>query len=124
MNSYLIFIFGIILVIIFVIIFLYDKFENFDDDEKNNENIFFIKKFPNIYYTEQYYDKLYIPPKPNMTSLANITIDSYLNSDIVMKKLECSNITNQAKCWDNNNCQWVERIGSKSFCTTAPKMLL
>jgi hypothetical protein len=120
MNLYLI----IILVLILVIIFLYNKYEKFEDEESSDNNIFYLNKLPNIFYTKQFYDNLFIPPKPNISTLPNITINSYLNSDIVMNKIECASIVNQAKCWDNNNCQWVEKIGSKSFCTLAPKLLL
>ena len=104
--------------------FIYNGYENFYNKETNDKNIFFMNKFPNIYYTKRFYDNLFVSPKPNITSLGNITVNSYLSSDITMKKIECASITNQDKCWDNNNCQWIEKIDSKSFCTTAPKFLL
>lgn len=120
MNLYLI----IILMIILAIIFLYLSYENFDYTETSDKNIFFLNKLPNIFYTKQFYDQLFVPPKPKFSTLSDISLNSYLNSDIVNKKIECASIVNQAKCWDNNNCQWVEKIGSKSFCTIAPTMLL
>lgn len=120
MNLYLI----IILTIIIGIIFLYNKYENFYNQESTDSNIFYLDKLPNIFYTQQFYDNLFIPPEPKMSTLENITLNSYLDSDIIMKRIECVSIDNQANCWDNNNCQWIEKIGSKSFCTIAPKMLL
>ena len=118
-------IFIIILIITIVVIILYNKYEYFTiiNSDTNDKNIFF-KKIPNIYITKQYIDNLFVPPKPKISSLQSIGVNSYIDSNIVTNKIICASIDNQGKCWDNNNCQWVENVGEKSFCIIAPKMLL
>lgn len=122
-------IFIIILIIVIIAIFLYNKYEFFNkidldlDLDINNKNSFYYRH-PNIYFTKQFTDNLFVPPKPQISTLQSIDINSYVDSNIVSNKIICANITNQGKCWDNNNCEWVEKVGEKSFCKIAPKMLL
>jgi hypothetical protein len=111
----------IILIIIIVIIFLYQEYEYFNYTNKNNS---FYNKIPNIFFTKQFTDNLYIPPKPKTSSLESIDINSYIMPDIISNKIVCLNITDQGKCWENNNCQWIEKVGEKSFCDIAPKFIL
>ena len=115
-------IFLIILIFTIISIFFYDGYEYFNKIESQYNP--FLTKLPNIYYTKQFIENLFVPPKPKIRSLQNIIDNSYIDSNIISTKVICSNINNQGKCWDNNNCQWVEKIGEKSFCTIAPKMLL
>jgi len=61
--------------------------------------------------------------KKNIKSLTDITTDSYIYSDIISKKIICDNYTNEANCWENNNCQWVYKIDNGSFCDVARKWL-
>ena len=114
-------IFITILIIVIIGISLYERCEYFADT--NNKNPFFTK-IPNIFYTKQFTDNLFIPPKPKKSTLLSINTNSFFDSDIVSNKILCSSITNQGKCWDNNICQWVEKYGQKSYCTLAPKFLL
>lgn len=122
---------NLILIIIFtsilVIIFVYNRYKNFNSEENFNNNKDNINPYyytlSNIFYTKQFYDNIFIPPKPKTDSLTKINIDSYVNSDIVSNKIICANITNQAKCWDNNNCMWIKKINKGSYCTLAPKLL-
>lgn len=121
--------FAFILIIVLFSIVLYSykftKIENFN--KSNTETNSFFYKFPNIYYTKQFIDNLYIPEKSKKTTMDTIDIDSYLNSDIMSDKIICSSISNEADCWNNNNCQWISKIGQnddKSYCMLAPKFLL
>lgn len=131
MNTYFILI-SIIIIIIIYCINQYTNFnninlnldENFYSAKSNDNNNVFIKKIPNIFYTPQFLDNLYKPPNPPKKSIQDIDLNSYIDSNIISTKIICASITDQARCWDNNNCQWVEKVGKKSFCTTAPKFLL
>lgn len=119
MNANFIF----ILIIILMIIIIIDQYENFSKTDNNNEKNLFFSKLPNIYFTKQFIDNLFVPPKPPTRSLNSINANSYINSNTVSNKIICSSINNQAKCWDNNNCQWINKIGEKPYCTLAPKLL-
>lgn len=124
------FILIIIIVSILVFMFVCNEYKNFNtketfnhnDNDKDNMNPYYYI-LPNIFYTKQFYDNIFIPPKPKTDSLAKINLDSYLDSDIVSNKIICANITNQAKCWDNNHCMWIKKINNGSYCTLAPKLL-
>jgi hypothetical protein len=125
MNIILIVILILILIIAIVIIFLYEKYEYFNyTNSDNNYNNPYYAKIPNIFYTKQYINNLYMQTKPKTNSLESININSYMNSDITTNKRICSNINDQGKCWDNYNCQWIELIGDKSYCNIGPKLLL
>ncbi len=118
-------IFIVILIIVFVIVFLYKKHEffNYKNNKINVDNPF-NDKLPNIFFTKQFINNLFVPPKPKVSNLDLININSYIDSNIITNKIICSSITNQAACWDNNNCQWNRNIGKKSYCEIAPKFLL
>jgi hypothetical protein len=113
----------VILIIIIIIIFLYRKYENFNNTNSDSFNQFNFK-LPNIFFTKRFISNRFVPPKPKVTNLELININSYFDSNIFTNKLICSSIINQAKCWDNNNCQWIEKVGEKSYCDVGPKFLL
>ena len=124
----IIFIFALIILItimyIFELKFKPDEYFNSKSQENTNTNTnAFYEKIPNIFFTDKFIDNLYVGTEPQSTSLQSIQFNSYINSDIVSNKIICSNITNQGKCWDNNNCQWINKINEKSYCTIAPKLL-
>lgn len=117
--------FLIIIIIILILIWISNKNENFSNNStENNTNIFFLKQLPNIYYTKRFYQDLFVPPPSQKSSLADITFNSYLNSNTIDNKITCSSITNQGRCWDNNNCQWVHKIDGNSYCKLGPKLFL
>ena len=100
----MIIIFIILLILVLIIIFLLNKNENYD----------------NIYYTNKFKNNLFVSPTTKIKNLEEIKTDIYFNSDIVFNKLVCKNINNQAQCWENNNCEWVNKFNN-SYCTLAPK---
>ena len=114
--------FVIILLVIIVLLFFSNVYEKFNS---NNINLFY-KNMPNIFMQNNYIDEQDITPTSNtdIKSLGNITLDSYVYSDIVSKKIICDNYTSQADCWENNNCQWIYKIDNGSYCDLAPKWLL
>lgn len=125
-------IFIMILIFILILIYLTKYFIDFTDYfvNSNNENSnTFIQSIPNIFYTKQYLDNLYIPSKPNVKPLDNIILSSYFNSPIIINKIICQNITNSQKCWNNNNCQWIDVINPTNsntygYCTNEKKMFV
>lgn len=124
MNFYFIF----ILIIIFVILFGHNFYEKFDSNSNTSTNLFYTQ-LPNVFYTAKFINNTNqinkkIIEDTQVQTLTELSVDSYLNSDIVQKKLSCDSHTNQATCWDDNNCQWNYKIGSPSFCSIAPKWLL
>jgi len=120
--------FILLLIIIFIIITAYLKIYTFfylDYFNLTDTNLFFYK-LPNIYYTKQFVDNLFVPEQPKKTSLHSINFNSYINSDIISNEIICSSINNQVDCWNNNNCQWNKQIDVnnndiKSFCSLSPK---
>lgn len=98
-----------------------EKKESFKDDT----NLFF-KPLENIFLDKSYmdYDLNKVEKKPEFSTLSQIAYNSYIDSDIVSTKIICSNYNNQGDCWDNNHCQWVNKLGGNSYCEIAPKWLL
>lgn len=89
----------------------------------------FYKPLNNIFLGNNYYnyknDKYDLPDTTqNIQSLSQISYDSYLYSDSTSNKIICSNYINQADCWANNNCQWINNINGNSYCEVAPKWIL
>lgn len=122
----------IVVIIILVIWLLTIRFVN--PNESFDTNLFYAK-MPNIFESKFYSNNL--PNKQTVSqtptkSLGELSFDSYIYSDIISNKIICSNYTNQADCWNNNKCQWVEKkIGDQaqghphgSYCDFAPKWLL
>lgn len=120
----LIFILIFILILIYLTKYIIDFTDYFVNSNNENSNIF-IQPIPNIFYTKQYLDNLYIPPKPNVKPLDNILLSTYLNSSIISNKIICENITNNQKCWNNNQCKWIDKPNSSNtfgYCTIGKKM--
>jgi len=111
-----------ILIIIFILIlfFLNNSCEYF------NENLFY-KKIQNIYIGNNYLSEDLEEPVSNINtdikSLDDITINSYIYSDIISNKIICDSYTSEANCWQNNNCQWIYKIDNNSYCDLAKKWL-
>lgn len=119
MNFYY-FIIGLLIIISIVIIYWNNiNYELFDI------NLFY-KPLNNIFLGNNYDNYKYdlSDTKQNVQSLSQISQDSYLYSDSISKKIICSNYTNQANCWANNNCQWINNITGISYCEVAPKWIL
>jgi hypothetical protein len=104
--------------------YFYEKFTN---DNSNNINPYF-KPLKNIFLANNYYNYQNKPlPKIDKSqSIKNITTDAYLYSKPTTQKIICSSHTNVADCWEDsvNNCQWVNKIDSESYCNVAPIWLL
>ncbi len=98
-----------------------DLDENFNS--QNEINLFY-QELPNIYNLHSLPDNKQNDINEQKVPLQNIIEDSYLSSNIVSNKIICSNYTNQASCWDDNNCQWNYKIDSNSYCSLANKWLL
>ena len=113
----------IIILLIILLLFFYNSYENFDSNNNNNQNLFY-KKIPNIYKTNNNLNNNTIKPDENVIQLSQLSLDSYINSDIISKKIICDNYTSQADCWENNNCEWIYKIDNGSYCNVAPIWLL
>lgn len=125
--------FIIIKIIVFVIIYLFDKIDkilgqiqlekfNTCDDEKKNiyfnsfeESQFNYNFVPDIEYNFAY------KPDPSMIDLnlnnsSNVTTQLYFN-DVIGKKNICFSYSNEADCWANNYCLWDGKncIGAKTM---------
>jgi len=123
-----------IIIIIFICIYLFIIYytyrnENFISDSNNTEtniNSYF-KPFKNIFLGNNYYNYQLNHPKINIDtqSLNKITFDSLLYSKPTTQKIICSSHTNNASCWEDNvnNCQWIYKIDSGSYCDVASILL-
>jgi hypothetical protein len=115
-----------ILFIVILGLFFHNQYESFDcgsNSDSDKINLFY-KPLPNIYVSSSYSDNKNFKITDDVKPLSDITIDSYIYSDPISTKIICSNYTNQANCWDDNNCQWISKIDSGSYCDVAPKWLL
>lgn len=112
--------------------FTYEKFNsnsylNSDSNSDSNINSYF-KPLKNIFLGDNYYNyQLNHPNQTNNTqSLNEISFDSFIYSKPITQKIICSSHTNRGDCWEDNvnNCQWIHKIDSKSYCDVAPIWLL
>lgn len=115
----------IIIVCLFVIIYKH-KYEKFVSiDENGDLNLYFVP-LKNIFLGDNFYNyKLNKRTnKQEIQSLGKITFDSYLYSKPTTQKIICSSHTNRADCWEDNvnNCQWVHKIDSESYCDVGPNI--
>ena len=147
MENYLIFVF-ILLSVMIILLYFNKLYENFNPTNKTN---LFYENLPNIFMSptdsdnqiltdsdnlsSTDSDNLFLTDSNNQTptptqtptqtaSLSTITFDNYIYSDQVSKQIVCANLTSQADCWDNNNCQWINKIDTGSYCDLASKWLL
>ena len=114
-----------VLILLVIIIFFYFKENYLYHSELFDTNLFF-EPLPNIFLNSDYlnYNLNKVKEVPNYSTVGQISYDSYINSDIVSTKIICSNYDNQGDCWDNNHCQWINKIDGGSYCDMAPKWLL
>ena len=128
MNNKIIYIICIF-ICLFTIYYIH-KYENFISNSNNtetNSNSYF-GQFKNIFLGNNYYNYQLNRPKINndVQSLGKITFDSFLYSKPTTQKIICSAHTNSANCWEDNvnNCQWIHKIDTGSYCDVAPIWLL
>lgn len=115
----------ITIIILYLLIMIYlDKYEKFisNGNSITDENLYFVP-IKNIFLNDNYYNyELNKPNKPNIKqntqSIGEITFDSYLYSKPTSQKIICASHKNRANCWEDNvnNCQWVYKIDSGSYC--------
>lgn len=134
MNNKKIFICILVFVLVFQILnsFWNENFSSlnkkFNSKEKENNTNLYLTPIKNIFLGDNYNN--YQLNKPEITQqtqpLTQITFDSFLYSKPTTQKIICSSHKNSANCWEDNvnNCQWVYKIDSGSYCDVAPIWLL
>ena len=106
----------------FIIKYKYEKFVSNDNKDLN----LYLVPLQNIFLSDNYYNyKLNRPIiKQNEKPLEQLEFNTFLYSKPTTQKIICSSHKNRADCWEDNvnNCQWVHKIDSNSYCGVGPNI--